>query len=241
MKKIFSVLLAALFLLAFPCSAAIDIPDATNNFFVADYADVISSADELHLHSAAENLYSACKAQVVVATMPSLEGEEISDVSLRIARAWGIGDKELDNGILLLFVREEPRVRIEVGSGLEGAIPDSKAGRLLDTYMLPAYPDYSTGLRQTQNALINEIYIEYGLTPDKDYTPIQEQDSEELGLFEIIGLVALIIGGIILFIKRPDLFFLLLHILSRSGGRNGSSGQGRSGGGGGFSGGGASR
>ena len=233
MKKRITALLTVLLLLALPCSAAIDVPDPTRDFFINDYADVISSTDELIMQSKAENLYHACGAQVVIVTLPSLEGEEIQNVSLNIARSWGIGSQDKDNGLLLLFSAEEPRVRIEVGNGLEGAIPDSKAGRLLDTYMLPAYPDYSTGLRETQNALINETYLEYGLSPDQNYTPMDSYEEDEPGLTQIIGTLLLIIGAIVLFIRHPHLFYILLHIIGRGGGRGGR--------GGGFSGGGASR
>ncbi len=240
MKRL-ATLLICLWCAVLPVSA-LDIPTSpTRNFFVNDYADVISPPDRNTLQQRAQNLYYACDAQVVVVTLESLEGEAISDVSLRLARQWEIGDKDKDNGILLIFSESEPRVRIEVGSGLEGALPDSKVGRILDTYMLPAYPDYSAGLVATQNAIVNEIYIEYGISPDGDYTPIDDYDEQnEGGLFSRLFKIAGAIFIIYLFIRHPRLLLYLLYFGGR-GGRGGRGGGGFSGGGGGFSGGGAER
>lgn len=245
--KRFIAVLSVLWCLILPVSA-LEVPKAPDNFFVADFADVLSPTDELVLQQRAENLYHACGAQVVVVTLESLEGEAIEDVSLSIAREWGIGDKEKDNGLLLIFAEQEVRVRIEVGSGLEGAIPDSKAGRILDNEMLPAYPDYAAGLTATQSTLIGEVYVEYGLSPAEDYTPVEERypDQEEGGglLSTIVRIIVGVIVVIVL-IRNPRLLMYLLFFGGRGGrgghsGRGGSSG-GFSGGGGGFSGGGASR
>lgn len=226
----------------FSVSAAYTIPKPTNNFFVNDFANVIDESDEQKMMAAGVALYKACDAQVVVVTIPSLEGNAIEDVSLRLAREWGIGDKDKDNGILLLLSVAEPRVRIEVGRGLEGAIPDSKAGRILDTFMIPNYQPgkFTVGLSDTYNSLVNEVYVEYGLTPQDGYIPI-EGEEEELSFFEILILIVIIIGAILLFIRYPHLFFLFFRSGGRGGGFGGGGGGGFSGGGGGFSGGGASR
>ncbi len=247
MKRFLSTLIV-LWCLILPVSA-LEVPKAPANFFVADFADVISPADELVLQQRAENLYHACGAQVVVVTLESLEGEALEDISLRIARDWGIGDKNKDNGLLLLFSESEERVRIEVGSGLEGAIPDSKAGRILDNDMLPAYPDYSAALSATQSTLVNEVYIEYGLSPAEDYIPIDQRYDYETdeggGLLSTLFKIAAVVGVIILFIRHPRLLLFFLYFGGRGGRGGGFSGRGGgggfSGGGGGFSGGGASR
>lgn len=247
MKKTLLALTVCLLLLCsalLPVSAETDLPDPTRNFFVADFAQVIDSSDESAMQAAGEALYRASGAQVVVVTIPTLDGVAIEEYALQLARKWGIGDEEKDNGLLLLLSVAEPKVRIEVGSGLEGAIPDSKAGRILDTYMIPHYEpgQYTTGLADTYNALVNEVYIEYGLTPDADYTPIDEQYPEEKdSVVGTIFKILLAIGAIALIIRHPELLWLFLRFGGR-GGRGGGRGSGGfSGGGGGFSGGGASR
>ncbi len=241
MRRILALLVCAV-LFCLPISAA-TLPNATS-YFVNDYADVLSDSDQKAMEQQLTALQRSTSAQLVVVTIATLDGEELSDYSLKLARKWGIGDKEKNNGVLLLFVKDEERVRIEVGRGLEGALPDSKAGRILDTYMLPYYKDtedddYSTALRETTDSIVNEIYIEYGIEPDDDYQPITE--SEPLTPFQKVlgglGIIALIV----LFIRHPHLFYILLHFIGRGGGGRGGSSGGFSGGGGSFSGGGAER
>ncbi len=250
MKQKLLALTACLLLLCstfLSVSAETTIPDPTRNFFVADFAQVISSSDEQTMQQQGQALYRATGAQVVVVTIPTLDGASIEEYALQLARKWGIGDKDKDNGLLLLLSVAEPKVRIEVGSGLEGAIPDSKAGRILDTYMIPYYTpgQYSTGLTSTYDSLVNEVYLEYSITPEDDYTPIDEQypEQEEKGsLLGTIFKILLGIGVLFLLIRHPELLWLFLRFGGR-GGRGGGSGGGGgfSGGGGGFSGGGASR
>ena len=134
MKKIIAVL-TAVFLLASASVLnvfAVSIPKATSSFFVNDFANVISNEDENKMQQQGEALYKKFGAQVVVVTIKSLDGASLEDYSLKLARSWGIGSKNDDNGILLLLAVDERKVRIEVGTGLEGALPDSKTGRHSD-------------------------------------------------------------------------------------------------------------
>ena len=231
-------------LTCFSAAAKTDIPAPTKNFFVNDFAGVIDADHERAMQIAGETLYATSKAQVVVVTIPSLDGQDIESYSMDLASEWGIGDEEEDNGLLLLLSVAEPRVRIEVGSGLEGALPDSKAGRILDTYMIPYYHEggFSQGLVDTYNALVNEVYVEYGVTPE-GYIPLGQEEEHDVSPFGWIVRLAVIVGLIILCIRYPRLFWFILHLFSRGGGHSGGgrSGGGFSGGGGGFSGGGASR
>lgn len=153
MKKIYTVFAAlAVFLLLFSNVAfAADLPKPTKNFFVNDFANVISNADEEKMQQQGEALFKECGAQVVVVTVKSLNGEDLESYSLNLARSWRIGSDKNDDGILLLLAVDERKVRIEVGYGLEGALPDSKTGRILDTYGVdrfkkmifqPALPQY---------------------------------------------------------------------------------------------------
>ena len=133
MKKIFTAVAAIILcisLLTITVAAAV-IPKPKDNFFVNDFADVISAADEQKMQAQGEALYKKCGAQVVVATVKTLDGSDIESYSLEMARSWKIGSDENDDGILLLLAVEERKVRIEVGYGLEGALPDSKTGRIL--------------------------------------------------------------------------------------------------------------
>ncbi len=236
-------------ILSFSVSAAADTLKPTDRFFINDYASVISETDENIIYSDGENLYNACKAQAVVVTVDSLDGEPIEDYAYDLANKWGLGDKEEDNGVLILLSVNDREVRIEVGSGLEGALPDSKTGRIIDTYGIEyfARDDFSSGLVSVYNSVVNEIYIEYGLESDKNYKPVESGMSTAEIIISVIVVLLVVLsffsrGGRGGFMFFPFFFGRGGYYGSNHGGRYGGGGFGGfSGGGGGFSGGGASR
>lgn len=217
----------------------------TTRFFVNDFADVLTADAEDAMYAQGVQLAEKTKAQIVAVTIPSLDGLDVETFSYQLASQWGIGDKDRDNGILLLLAVNERKVRIEVGYGLEGRLNDAKVGRMLDNYAVPYFKDnnFSAGMQATYDALINETYLEYGLEPDPNYDPSrsEEDDGGIVGgilPFIVIGIVLLTLfsrgrGG------PPFIFFGgVPHQHNRSGGFNGGFGGGGFGGGGGFSGGG---
>lgn len=250
MKAVFALCAAALLLLT-GCDAqpTMSYPEPSERFFVNDFADVMTDEDEQAVYAAGVALYEATDAQIVLLTVTDLDGQSLEDYALHIARDWGIGAEEKDNGVLLLFTVDGPHSRIEVGYGLEGALNDSKAGRILDTYLVPWYEDedaWSTQLTDTYKAILNEVYIEYGLTENllTVETPVGEGSGEWIyAVFMLIVLITLLSS------KRGGLFFLpyfggFHHHHHGGGGFGGggfSGGGGFRGGGGGFGGGGASR
>ena len=143
-------------------------------------------------------------------------------------------------GILLLLAVEDRQVRIEVGNGLEGALPDPKTGRILDQYATPDFrnDDFSAGMRKAYRALINEVYIEYGLEPlDEDYVPVSpEEDTTDDGdaLGAVGTIVLLIIVFALVFGRRhyrggPPFIFFGGHGGGFGGGSGGSFGGGGAG------------
>lgn len=238
-----------------PGAAKSAYPEPTDRFFVNDYAGILSDEQAQTVYEAGVKLYRACQAQVVLVTVENTGGQVLEEFSLGLAREWQLGDADKNNGLLLLFTTDGPHSRIEVGSGLEGAIPDSKAGRILDTYLVPEYdtPDrWGDGLTETYKALLNQVYAEYGLTeeeyPLSEELPEEDDDAAQLALLVPILAVAVLIllrsrygGG---FGGRGGLGGPGVFIGGGFGGggfSGGRSGGGFSGGGGGFSGGGASR
>ncbi len=246
MKKYSAILLSAvLLILSLSVSAFVaKYPTPTQKFFVNDFADCISDADEQKMQSMAEELYEKSGAQVVCVTVNNLDGKDVRDYALGLGREWGIGSKNND-GVLLLLSVEERQIDIEVGYGLEGALPDGKTGRILDNYAIPYLKsdDFSTGLREAFSALIGETATEYGveingssLAPDEDEDEEYESSKAVIIDFIIFIIILLVIRKITG--RTPFIFF--------GGGGNHRSGGGFSGGGfsggssGGFSGGGGS-
>lgn len=222
----------------------------TNRFFVNDFANVLDAADEDLIYDLGAELQEQTTAQVVAVTVPSLDGHDIREVGLELGRAWGVGQTEKNNGIVLLLAIEERKVGIEVGYGLEGALTDVQTGLLLDTYATPYFREdrFSAGMARTYRALINEVYIENGMEPlDEGYVPAKARSPEDTGE-EPVWLQAVFVLFVLFVLLGPFVFFGRHGRHYRGGGFHGGgfhgggfSGGGFSGGGGGgFSGGGGS-
>lgn len=263
-KKKVAVVISAIFLavqiLTFSVFAGV-IPEPTSDFFVNDYADILTENDRENMQLQGEKLYKACGAQVVVVTVNDMGGDSLEDYSLTLARSWGIGSEENDDGVLLLLSVSERQVRIEVGEGLEGALPDSKTGRILDIYGMDDFKNdrFSAGLASVYEVLINEVRAEKGLDYDEDLVgDYDDVSSESFAANAGKAMVIIFIIAIMFWVALKILSYNdndntntnhrdgspyyrgSFHGGSFSSGRS-SGGGGFSGGGGGFGGGGASR
>lgn len=143
-------------------------PSHTDTFYVNDYADVLSDEAESHILSTAVELEKQTGAQVVVLTVNSLDGADISDYAVEVFRSWGIGDKKENNGVLIVLSVGDREMWISSGYGLEGTLTDTRLGQMRDAYAIPYYrnDDFETGTTVLFNAIVNEIRTEeYGLEP----------------------------------------------------------------------------
>lgn len=131
--------LAALFALLATPLAAQDFPALTGR--VVDAANIIPDATEAELVAKLEALETQSQRQLVVATVPDLQGYDISDYGYRLGREWGIGDAERNDGALLLVAPNERRVRIEVGYGLEGYLTDALSSIIINNDIVPRFRD----------------------------------------------------------------------------------------------------
>ena len=105
---------------------------------VVDDAQIIAPLTEQQLSERSAALERDTTDQLVVVTLPSLRGARIEEVSLALARGWGIGRRKLDNGVLLIVAPNDHKVRIEVGLGLDQLLRDERAGRIIRD-MLPLF------------------------------------------------------------------------------------------------------
>jgi uncharacterized protein len=218
----------------------------TTNIYVQDYAGVLSGETKSRIQSLSSNLAQKTKAQVVVVTVKSIEGAALEDYALTILRQWGIGDPQLNNGVLMLVVTGDRQSRVEVGYGLEGRLPDAKTGRIQDEYMIPYFRtgDYDKGVLNGYLALAGEVAKEYNLElkaearPGPQSRPAQQSGGWDdlpwwLKIVLAAGLMGLVIIDWMFFGGRITyLLFMLLRGGKGGGGGGGGYGGGSGGGGG---------
>jgi len=141
----FRLLVLALFL-QIPATA-IDWKSLKPQGYVSDFANAIDPSTKASLETYAAEVEQSTGTQMAFVTVSTLEGEPIEDVTYTLFRAWGIGQKKEDNGVLFLLAINDRRSRLEVGKGIEGVLPDGLDGLLL-TQMRPALRqgEYGQGL-----------------------------------------------------------------------------------------------
>ncbi len=144
--------------------------EPTRQFYVNDYANLLNSDTENYIIQKNQSLQEQTGAQIVVVTVPNLEGQSIEEYATELFRKFGIGDKSKNNGLLLLLALEERKFRVEVGYGLEGILPDAKTGRIQDQYIIPylSNNNWDEGIKNGFNAFLDVIVKEYGITIDRE-------------------------------------------------------------------------
>jgi uncharacterized protein len=150
-----------------PVYAEVQVPFLSGR--IVDLADMLSPGAEQRLEVELEAIESTNGAQLAILTVPTLEGEAIESFALRVVEAWKLGQKKQDNGALLLIARDDRKMRIEVGYGLEGAIPDVIAKRILAERLTPRFQagDFDGGITDAVNTLGGIIRGEPGALPEK--------------------------------------------------------------------------
>ena len=166
----------ALLLVAGP-AAAQDFPALTGR--VVDAANIIPDADEAALTRKLEAVEQASTRQLVVATVPSLGGYPIEDYGYQLGRKWGIGQKGINNGIILLVAPNERKVRIEVGYGLEPIMTDALSGEIIRDQILPRFKaqDYPGGINAGADAIIAQLQAPAEQAEQKALAARQRQSS----------------------------------------------------------------
>jgi uncharacterized protein len=215
-----------------------DFPQATG--YVNDFAGVIDSDNEARIRTLCEELESRTGAELVVVTVATVGDMDYADYATRLFEKWGIGKKDKDNGVMLFLTVGERRVRIDVGYGLEGILPDITSGHILDNYVMPEFRsgDFGAGLLRGATAIAGVIAqdagVQIGEEPPPRIRPTRERRSGGINKLFLLVIIFLVF-------MRPRwlLPFLLMSGGRRGGGWGGGFGGGFGGGGfGGFGGGG---
>jgi len=191
------VLMLWLALLCVPAFAAAQtFPKLTGR--VVDNANLLDPAQEQALDAKLAGIEKDTGRQLVVATLPDLQGRDISDYGYRLGREWGIGTKGKNDGALLIVAPNERRVRIEVGYGLEGFLTDAMSSLIIANAITPRFKagDYPGGI----NAGVDEIGALLKLTPEEAKARAAamaaqaqnvDEDANQIGVFIIMGFVAI--------------------------------------------------
>ncbi len=189
-------ILTLLFLLTLAASAmALAVPQLTGR--VVDNAHMLSSGAISRLDAQLAQFERTDSTQVVILTIPSLEGESLEEYTIKVAQAWGIGRKGKDNGVLLLVSKADRKVRIEVGYGLEGRLTDALSGRIIDYAIVPAFKagNFDAGIEAGVTAIIEAVRGEYQGEPAKERRG-QNHDSAFFGLFILAMILTAVLSGL---------------------------------------------
>ncbi len=206
---------------------------------VNDLAEVISPGTELKIEDFLRGFESSDSTQLVILTIDSLQDETLEDYSLKVAESWKIGQKGKDNGALLLIAKQERKMRIEVGYGLEGKLTDLLTGRIIDNEIKPRFQagDFDGGVIAGVTAMAEAVRGEYqgtGSTGQKK----RRNPWGSLALLLFLGPGLMLLGGGGRRGRRRGGFWI--GGLGGGGFGGGVAGGGFGGGGGGFGGGGSS-
>ncbi len=239
------ILLATAFALwAMPARAELAIPKLTQR--VTDQAKLLSPEAARGLEQKLSDYEQATGHQFALLTLNSLEGAPIEDYSIRVAEAWRLGDAKRDDGLLLIIAKADRKMRIEVGYGLEGAVPDALAARIVRQQLTPAFRqgNFEAGIEQAFDTLMKAAQgesVRVGPPPERE----RDRGAARLtSLLPVLFWVALLGFGMLggLGRRRRGGFFVggFGGFGGGGGGGFGGGGGGFGGGGGGFGGGGAS-
>jgi len=245
----------AVWVIALPAFAAPKFPPLSGR--VVDGANILSPQVEADLSGKLKALEDSTGRQLVVATVPSLQGYEIEDYGYQLGRTWGLGAKDRDDGAILLVAPAEKKVRIEVGYGLEPVLTDALSSVIIQSAILPNFKagDLEGGVVAGTDAILKQLSL-----PDDEaranvaQTVAQPEQARSGSGFPPIA--ALLIGLFVFFLitrllprqARRGIMggvaeaapWIILNALTSGGRDRGGWGGGGGGGGGGFSGGGGS-
>lgn len=162
MKKLFLTFLVVATLVFLPLFAnALEIP--VSKGYVTDYAGMLKAKEVTALEQKLRNFEEKTSNEIAILIIPSLEGENLEQFSLKVATKWEIGKKDKDNGILIFVAKKDKKFRIEVGYGLESVMPDGAAGFIIREDMKPKFKDkkYYKGLDKAVDSLMKATSKEF--------------------------------------------------------------------------------
>jgi uncharacterized protein len=234
------------FVVALACAAtvalALTFPPLTGR--IVDQANVIPAATRSAIEPKLADLESKSGIQLVVATVSSLEGQEIEPYANELFRTWKLGEKDKNNGVLLLVAPNEHRVRIEVGYGLEGTLTDALSKVIIANAITPRFKagDFGDGVSRGVDDIITVLTTDSSEWQKRPSLRLDSDQSTDPGTWILLAALG---GLVVLLIVSPGFRWFFFNVflnaaLSSGRGGGGGGGGGFSDSGGGFSGGGGS-
>lgn len=164
---------------------------------VNDYAGLLSPGTAATLEKRLSDFERDQSTQVVLLTIPSLQGDDIDQFAIRVVDSWKIGQKGKDNGVLLVIAKAERRVRIEVGMGLQGVLPDITASRIIRDTMRPHLKrgDFDAGISAGLDAIMAATKGEFTPPPRGSATSKRHGSHSTLTFFLLAAVAAAILGS----------------------------------------------
>lgn len=212
---------------------------------VNDFTGTLTSAQQQALESKLVAFDDSTSTQIAVVIISSLKGNDIADYNVKLGRAWGVGGKEFSNGVVLLIAKDDRKLNIATGYGVEGALPDITCNQVIEDIIVPNFKgdDYYRGIEEGTDAIIKAVKGEYK-------APAGYHKKGKSSVLRIVFIIIIIIlflamsgrggGGGSFMSRRGFTAWTIGNILGsmgRSGGGGWSGGGGSSGGFGGFGGG----
>ncbi|MBF0361672.1 MAG: TPM domain-containing protein [Oligoflexia bacterium] len=195
-------------------SIAREIPELNGR--INDYAQMLSTETKADLEMRLEELEKSDTTQLVFLSIPSLEGDSLEEFSIRVADKWKIGQKKIDNGVILLVAKNDRKVRIEVGKGLEGKLTDLIAGRIIRENIVPYFKrgNYQDGVVEGIKSIVQVVNGEY---ISKNSTSATVATDGDLNWKEIIAtIITILIFGYCVITSLWYFLNIILAIISVS-------------------------
>ncbi len=176
-----------------PSLAALSVPPFQGR--VNDTAAMLSQETIADLNGMLASFEASDSTQIVVLTIPSLDGEVLEEFSMKVVEAWKIGQKDLDNGALLLVSRDDRKIRIEVGYGLEGSLTDLVSGRIISGVIVPMFKKgrFDQGISDGVKAMMQAVQGEF--TASTSQADSKDVEMDPAGLFLMLFFAYTFIGN----------------------------------------------
>lgn len=180
-------------------AAALDVPFLSGR--INDNANLLSPSTRSSLEAKLKDFEARTGHQVAVLTLDSLEGDVLESFSLKVTRTWGLGRKGQNDGVLFLISKTDRKLRIEVGHGLEGSIPDALAGRIIQNEVVPRFRsgDFEGGITAGVDAIVAAAEGTYSPPRESRHSGSARNDFDDMGILEKLMMSAFVFGILGLF------------------------------------------